>query len=55
MKIRIAVAVLGILSLCSVISAKDNQQIAFGGGGLPTPCTPPSYTSTCPFQPSFQK
>jgi hypothetical protein len=45
MKIRISLAVLLFLGLCSAVSVKDTAAFAgtvsFEGGGLPTPCPPP--------------
>jgi hypothetical protein len=45
MKIRISLAVLLLLALCSAISTKEMTAFAgtvsFEGGGLPTPCPPP--------------
>jgi hypothetical protein len=50
MKIRVALAVFLFLSACSFASMKvplelQTKPVAFGGGGLPTPCVPPTV---CP-------
>jgi hypothetical protein len=47
MKLRIVFATLILLGVCSGVSmrpAKVNltANLSFGGGGLPTPCDPPS-------------
>jgi len=50
MKIRISLAVLLPLGLCSAISTKDpsafSGTVSFEGGGLPTPCPPPPRLPT---------
>lgn len=52
MRLRIAIATLTLLGVCSVFSMKipaseidDRTQILFEGGGGPTPCPPPK---SCP-------
>jgi hypothetical protein len=54
MKLRLAVAVLALLGLCSVAAMKhvsetkpEPKLIVDGGGGLPTPCPPPTV---CPMK-----
>ena len=50
MKIRISLAVLLLLGLCSAVSTHDAsalaKQVSFEGGGLPTPCPPPQPPSS---------
>jgi hypothetical protein len=46
MKIRISIAALFLLGICSALSVKDTtafaKTVSFEGGGLPTPCPPPA-------------
>lgn len=44
MRIRVALAMFVLLSFCSVASMKPAAGIqqTYGGGGLPTPCVPPT-------------
>lgn len=47
MKVRAAIAVFVLLSVCSVASVKvalETDPAFDGGGGIPTPCIP---TTTC--------
>ncbi len=50
MKIKISLAVLLLLGLCSAVSTHDaaalSKQVSFEGGGLPTPCPPPTPPSS---------
>jgi len=54
MKIRIALAALSLLGLCSAVSVRDTtafaKTVSFEGGGLPTPCPPGTPRPGCVLQ-----